>query len=237
MIPKVIHYCWFGGKPLPANIKKCMKSWKKYCPDYKIVEWNEENFNISDHPFVKAAYDAKAWAFVSDFVRLQVIYKYGGIYLDTDVKLLKNLDFLLKNNYFVGVQQSHFQINTGLGFGAEKGCSVIKRMLAEYDEITFNHEKRKEIMCPILNTNTFMVMGYTFEDKLVKLEGGLILPPKYMDPIAPGKAKKNLMCEQSISIHLYLGSWTSWRQRIKRKIFLFIGQQRVNEIKHFLGRK
>ena len=106
MIPKVIHYCWFGGNPLPKDVKKCIKSWKKYAPDYEIIEWNEYNFDINCHPFVKTAYEAKAWAFVSDFARLKVIYDNGGIYFDTDVELVKNPDFLLENQCYIGVQQS-----------------------------------------------------------------------------------------------------------------------------------
>ena len=91
MIPKVIHYCWFGGKPIPNDVKKCINSWKKKCGDYEIKCWNESNFDVNAHPFTKAAYEAKAWAFVSDYARLKVVYDHGGIYLDTDVELLKKL--------------------------------------------------------------------------------------------------------------------------------------------------
>ncbi len=93
MIPKMIHYCWFGGKPLPKDVLDCIKTWKKYCPDYEIKRWDESNFDVNSHPFMKAAYEAKAWAFVSDYARLKVVYDNGGIYLDTDVELLKNLIF------------------------------------------------------------------------------------------------------------------------------------------------
>ena len=96
MIPKVIHYCWFGGGKKPKLAKKCISSWKTYCPGYKLIEWNESNYDLSSAPqFVREAAEAKKWAFVSDYVRLQVVYQYGGIYLDTDVELLRNIDFLL----------------------------------------------------------------------------------------------------------------------------------------------
>ena len=85
MIPKVIHYCWFGGNPKNEVIEKCIDSWKRYCPDYKIIEWNESNYNIVKHPFMKKAYDAKKWAFVSDYARVDILNQYGGVYLDTDV--------------------------------------------------------------------------------------------------------------------------------------------------------
>ena len=97
MIPKIIHYCWFGEKEIPGNLKKYMDSWKKYCPDYQIKLWNESNFDVSTHPFIRAAYESEAWAFVSDYARLKIIFDYGGIYLDTDVELIKSLDSLLTN--------------------------------------------------------------------------------------------------------------------------------------------
>ena len=105
MIPKVIHYCWFGNKPLPKEVKKCIESWKKYAPDYKIIQWNESNFNVHQHPFMDAAYKANAWAFVSDYARLKIIFDNGGIYFDTDVEVLKKPDFLLNNSFYIGVQQ------------------------------------------------------------------------------------------------------------------------------------
>ena len=96
-IPKIIHYCWFGGGPISAESQKCMESWKKYCPDYKIIEWNEQNFEISQNRYAQQAYEAKKYAFVSDYVRLAVLYRYGGIYLDTDVELVRPLDELLEH--------------------------------------------------------------------------------------------------------------------------------------------
>ena len=100
MIPKVIHYCWFGGNPLPDEAKRCIDSWKKYCPDYKIIEWNESNYDVNSNEYMKAAYNEKKWAFVSDYARVDVVYRYGGIYMDTDVELIKPLDkFLYQSPY------------------------------------------------------------------------------------------------------------------------------------------
>ena len=106
MIPKIIHYCWFGGKPLPQNVEMCIKSWREKCPDYEIILWNENNYDINCNTFVRNAYQNKAWAFVSDYARLQIVYENGGIYLDTDVELLKSLNSLLDLNLFLGRQQS-----------------------------------------------------------------------------------------------------------------------------------
>ena len=123
-IPKVIHYCWFGDKELPKLAKKCIKSWNKYCPDYKIVCWTEDNFDVTCNRYVHEAYKAKKWAFVSDYVRLKVVYDNGGIYLDTDVELIKPIDDLIENSGFMGFDEKGI-IATGLGFGAEAGNKII----------------------------------------------------------------------------------------------------------------
>ena len=104
MIPKKIHYCWVGGNSKPPLVKKCIQSWKKYCPDYEIIEWNESNYDISKNIYMKQAYEAKKWAFVTDYMRLDIIYEHGGIYLDTDVELIKNIDDLLSNEAFAGIE-------------------------------------------------------------------------------------------------------------------------------------
>ena len=108
MIPKIIHYCWFGGNPLPEQVKKMISTWKKYCPDYEIKEWNESNFNLDTCIYAKEAYTTKKWAFITDYVRLKVIYDYGGIYMDTDVEVCKNLDELLKWDAFSGFESEAF---------------------------------------------------------------------------------------------------------------------------------
>ena len=144
MIPKKIHYCWFGKNPLPRSVKKCIASWRKFCPDYQIIEWNESNFDVNSHPFIKSAYDNKAWAFVSDYARLKIVYDNGGIYFDTDVELLKNIDHLLENNFYIGVQQSGLLCTTGLGFGAERENDYVCSMLKKYDELVYTEAGKRE---------------------------------------------------------------------------------------------
>ena len=112
-IPKVIHYCWFGGNPLPKSAKKCIDSWKKYCPDYKIIRWDESNFDINCTPYCEKLYNEKRWAFLSDYARLKIIYENGGIYFDTDVELVKPLDDLLHNQCFMGIDTT-FLVSNGL---------------------------------------------------------------------------------------------------------------------------
>ena len=117
MIPKIIHYCWFGNKNKPAIFESCIKSWKKYCPDYKIIEWNEKNFDVNQNRFMKEALSKKQFAFVSDCARLLIIKEFGGIYLDIDVELIKPIDSLLKYDFFAGLDERGL-CNTGEGFGA-----------------------------------------------------------------------------------------------------------------------
>ncbi len=120
MIPKTIHYCWFGRNPKPKLAEKCIRSWKRRCPDYEIIEWNEDNYDISSAPlFVRQAYEKKKWGFVPDYIRLDLINRFGGIYLDTDVEVLKRLDCFLENKSFFGLENNKY-VALGLGFGAEK---------------------------------------------------------------------------------------------------------------------
>lgn len=128
MIPKVIHYCWFGRNEKPELIKRCIDSWKKFCPDFQIIEWNEDNFDINAYEYTKQAYLAKKWAFVSDFARLKIVYENGGVYLDTDVELKQGLDNLLQYDAWFAQDDIRY-INTGLGFGANKGNLLLKRMI------------------------------------------------------------------------------------------------------------
>lgn len=143
LIPKTIHYCWFGGNPLPNQYKEWMKSWKKICPDYEIVEWNENNYDVHKNEYISGAYEAKKWAFVSDYARLDIIYEHGGIYLDTDVELVKNLDELLYAKGFMAFELDHW-VDTGLGFGAIQHLPIIREMRDIYHEEKFvdfvNHQ-------------------------------------------------------------------------------------------------
>ena len=120
MIPKVIHYCWFGHHPLSPLAKKCMKSWKRYFPDYEIKEWNERNFDVNIIPYVKEAYEAKRYAFVSDYARFWILYRYGGIYFDTDVEVIRPMTDIIERGAFMGCEtvankNIPLYVNPGLG--------------------------------------------------------------------------------------------------------------------------
>lgn len=232
MIPKVIHYCCFGGKKLPLDAKKCIRSWQEKCPDYEIVQWNESNFDINMHPFTKTAWESKAWAFVSDYARLKLIFEYGGIYLDTDVQLIKNLDPLLKNQFYIGIQQNRLLCTTGLGFGATKENDVVYRMLQVYDQIDFLRTDKMQITCPWLNDSVIRSYGEISCEEPTYLEQVTVFPPRYFDPYGG----QNLLCNETYSIHHYSASWTKSQNRLKRKIARCIGQNYIIKIKEIMRR-
>lgn len=234
MIPKVIHYCWFGNNPLPFEVKKCINSWKKICPDYEIRRWDETNFDVYQNDFIKSAYGSKAWAFVSDYARLKIVYDEGGIYLDTDVELKKSLDELRKNEGFFAIQQEGHYCNTGLGFGAKKENEIVKTMLDLYDDLIYSEENKFSIACPYLNTKALEKYGYSYSDDVIVIHNNLVLPPRFMDPIAPGKNKEYLLCNDTVSIHHYSASWMDDKTVRRRKIIRIIGDKRIYKIKRIL---
>ena len=208
MINKVIHYCWFGKNPLPKDVLKCIDSWKKYCPDYEIIQWDETNFNLAQNDYIKEAYQEKKWAFVSDYARLKVVYDYGGVYLDTDVELIKSLDDLLENKCFFGTETSGV-INTGLGFGAEQGNPFIKMMLDEYKGIHFVIKNGIYDLtpCPKRNTDPLIREGFSFNNQEIwEKDGCKVYPPEYFSPINYDTKEMNIT-EKTYSIHHYTATW------------------------------
>ena len=234
-IPKVIHYCWFGKNPLPKDVKKCIKSWKKYCPEYEIKEWNENNFDINFNEFVKKAYEQRCWAFVSDYARLKILYDNGGIYLDTDVELIKNMDFLLKNKCYFGQQQKGRKVATGLGFASVKGHKILRELMYDYETRTFDIVNKDELACPNLNTKVLEKHGYKYSAGVTILDDNetIIYPVEYFDPLSPGTSNTYLS-DKTVSIHHYSATWTSQKNQLKRKIFNLIGLERINRLKRII---
>lgn len=217
-IPKVIHYCWFGKGKMPPIAEKCIKSWKKYCPDYEIICWNEDNFDISRNKYAKEAYDAKKWAFVSDYARLKVLYDEGGIYMDTDVELIKPLDDLIEKGGYMGFDDNGV-ISTGLGFACEKENELVGILLADYDDISFvRPDGSYDITpCPDRNTKTMVKLGFDVNVKDQTFMGIHMLPEDYLCPMKYYTGKK-VITENTYSIHHFCASWTS--KTAKRTLFL-----------------
>ncbi len=219
MIPKKIHYCWFGGKEKPKSVLKCIDSWRKYCPDYEIIEWNEDNFDVNAHPFTKEAFEIKKWAFVSDYARLYVVYNHGGIYLDTDVQLIKSLDIFLQNEIYLGFEDENY-VATGLGFGAIKGHPFLMENMKAYDNEALMDENGKftAISCPVYTTKLLMDKGMRKNCEKIQSVGGITVYPKdYFCPYDYTTGVMNIT-ENSHSIHLYSMTWINKTQVFKSKI-------------------
>lgn len=208
-IPKTIHYCWFGRGEMPPLAKKCMKSWKKYCPDCDIICWNEDNFDFSENEYAAEAYRAGKWAFVSDYVRLRVIEKYGGIYLDTDVEIIKPIDKLLECGGFLGLDERGV-VCTGLGFAASAGNEAVRAMLADYDGIHFVKEDGSYDITPCTerNTATLARLGFDRDNPPEKFMDMTFLPSEYLCP-KNFYTGKTVITENTYSIHHYDASWIS----------------------------
>ena len=235
MIPKTIHYCWFGRNPKPKLAEKCIRSWKKYCPGYEIIEWNEDNFDISSAPlYVRQAYEAKKWAFVTDYVRLKVVYDHGGIYMDTDVELLKNIDFLREHEAYFGFEDGKY-VNTGLGFGAQKGNPILLEMMEDYRDIPFVLEDGTfdVTACPGRNTKVFLKHGLIQNNAKQMVGDCLILPSDYLCPIdySTGKVTRT---ENTISIHWFSASWQTVeeKKRHNKNLRKIARINQVHAIKH-----
>ena len=216
MIPPKIHYCWFGHNPKPELAQKCLESWKKHCPEYEIYEWNEDNMDLSACPlYVQEAYARKQWAFVTDYVRLKVVYGNGGIYLDTDVELLKPLDDLLNHAMFVGCEGTD-HVNTGVGFGAEKGFGFLKENMEVYEKMNpINEDGRFSANpCPYYTTSLLEKKGVSFPitSVLTMDDGMVIYPNAYFNPY-DWKMDRLKITSETYSIHHYDASWMPESQK------------------------
>lgn len=219
MIPKIVHYCWFGNKKKPLKVKKNIDNWKKNNPDFKLVEWNEKNFDISKScDFVKDAYSSQKWAFVSDYVRLYAIYNFGGVYLDTDVKLLKPLESVIDefSGGYMGFEDAN-KIASGLGFGAPKNNPIIKRMMDYYLDMEFDKDKPEKQSCPIINSKIINDIGGRLNNKKQYIDEFCLLPTEYLCPFDIYSGQYNVT-ENTISIHMYDASW----MRNDKKLWMYM---------------
>ena len=220
VIPKVIHYCWFGKKEIPIQYKKWMESWKKYCPDYEIIEWNENNYDVHKSKYISQAYDMGKWAFVSDYARIDIINEHGGIYLDTDVELVKNIDILLKNIFFCGFESRKY-VNFGLGFGSEKNNAILSEMKEYYDTMLFLSQDGtlNQITCPVIQTEIMKRHGLICNGEFQVVEGMTVYPSRVLCGMSPHSFRMQRNLDNTYAIHQYSGSWLEDKQEKNKVIF------------------
>ena len=223
MIPKIVHFIWFGGNPYPKKIQHCIDSWHKRLPDYEFKLWNEESFDVNSIPFTKQAYENKKWAFVSDYVRLYALYNYGGWYLDTDVEVLKSLDPFSEKRIVLGTDEDGSL--TAL-MGSEKEFYLWKKLLQNYENISFINDDGS--FNQVVNNHYIEDMlreyGFTNENKYQELSGGIeIYPDDYFHAVSFMKGTKNIT-KNTYAIHWHTVTWTPRRTKvfhfIRTKIFL-----------------
>lgn len=211
MIPKTIHYCWFGRGEKTKLAEKCIASWKKYCPDYEIIEWNEDNFDINMNGYTKMCYEQKKYAFLSDYARLVTVAEHGGIYFDLDVELLKSPDQLLKHEAFFGFETDEY-VASGLGFGSVAHGEAIEAMLAEYIPLLDGNKGTRG--CPILNTEALLKKGLMQNGEMQIVAGAVIYPADVFNPYESATGILN-KTSNTISVHWYAGTWLSKGKRIR----------------------
>ena len=206
-IPKILHYCWFGENPMPPLYQKYIESWKKFCPDYEIREWNENNYDVTQNTYMYDAYRNKKWAFVADYVRMDVIYRYGGVYLDVDVELLKPIDRFLNDTGFCGVEAPGYP-SLGLVFGAIAGHELILMLRDMYDSISFINNDGTLNMTPntIYQVKLFRNLGLTSENKIQRVYDMTVYPTDVFCPMHPNLVIECLT-EKSHAVHHFGWSW------------------------------
>lgn len=210
IIPKVIHYCWFGNNPIPEKYKKCIESWRYYCSDYEIRRWDESNYDVNKIAYTKEAYEKEKWAFVSDYARLDIIYNNGGIYLDTDVEILKNIDELLYNKSFCGFETSEY-VAFGLGYGAAKYDVIIKEIMEVYEKTSFINTDGtlNETTCPVIQTNILEKHGLIRNGAYQIVDGMMVMPEWALCPLSVWTRKNTTRISEAYMYHHFAASWNN----------------------------
>ncbi len=234
MIPKVIHYCWFGGKKLPDDVLKCIESWKKYAPEYEIIEWNENNYDVNACSYVKEAFMKKKWAFVSDFARYDILYKYGGIYFDTDVQMIASIDDIVDKGPFMGFEckkdeKTEWLVNPGIGIAAYPGMDLYRRIIDFYKNQKFILEDNTLNPLTVCDytTNILKEDGLKPENTIQKIDGIYIYPTEYFCPKNYFTGELDIT-DNTRTIHHYTSSWLS-EQELKAHNFEIAMQKKVGK--------
>lgn len=240
-IPKIVHYCWFGKKEKPKNIKKCIATWKEVLNDYEFIEWNEQNFDINYNNYVKEAYNLQKYAFVSDIARIVALKKFGGIYLDTDVKVIKKFDDLLDQTCILGFEEKE---NIATSFIAvQPNHILLDEFLDEYKDIRFVDNDGNMDLTPnvIRLGNILTKRGLKLNGCYQKLDEGIVVYPKeYFSPYdyinCINQSTKNTYC-----IHLFYVTWmpikTKIKKFLKKIIVTIIGKEKLEKLRIYINEK
>ena len=247
MIPKIIHYCWFGMKPLPHSAIKCIDSWKRFLPDYEIKEWNESNFDVNIIPYTREAYKAKRYAFVSDYARFWILYHYGGLYFDTDVEIIRSLNDIISRGPFMGCEtivreDIPLYVNPGFGLGCEIGNPILSDLLSKYASLNFILTDGKHNLKTIVQyTSEYLIAnGLKKKDEVQYIEKGnmYIYPKDYFNPY-DCELDKIIITDNTRTIHYFAASWKNPKERFMEFVDKHFGGRTVlfihNVKRLFLG--
>ena len=229
MISKIIHYCWFGGNPLPKSAQKCIDSWRKFFPNYEIKRWDESNFNVNAIPYTAEAYERKKYAFVSDYARYWILYHEGGIYFDTDVEVIKGMDDIIQAGPFMGCEidapsssdkrDVAIAVNPGLGIAVDAGNELYKEILDYYSTLHFVDEQGKQLPGTVVYHNTLVLNrhGLKNEPGILQVAGINIYPAEYFNPYNSITGVLNVT-DNTRSIHWYSKTWIGKSSPLRDKI-------------------
>ncbi len=254
MIPKVIHYCWFGRNPLPKSALKCIASWREYLPDYEIKEWNEDNYDVNRIPYTAEAYAAKKYAFVSDYARFEILYRYGGLYFDTDVEVIKPMDDIVADGPFMGCEIDPTDgkncyvapglglgVNPGLGLGVNPGLGLYKEIIDHYKDLHYAVDGQITETATVVTHCTEVLRCHGLQDVkgIQRVAGVTIYPKCYFNPLDDATGRLDITPETH-SIHWYSKTWVSnygpVRTWLTRRIHRYFGVNSLSWIKRLLKR-
>lgn len=235
MIPKTIHYCWFGGNPLPELAQRCIASWRKFLPDYEIREWNETNYDVRKIPYTAQAYDAKKYAFVSDYARFDILYQHGGVYFDTDVEVIKPLDDILERGAFAGVECAG-ALAAGLGIASPAASQIYREILDSYqDEQFVRADGSLNLRTVVVRvSDIFRRHGFVEEDRIQFVADTTVYPTEYFCPIGILTGVLHIT-ENTRTIHHFVASWkTDYEKQLRSKIRKIYKKYGKNHLSRFL---
>lgn len=213
-IPKRIHYCWFSGNRMPDRLQKYVDGWRRLCPDYEFVLWNEDNYDVTKNEYMYAAYKNKKWGFVTDYARLDVVYQHGGIYMDTDVEMIRRPDEMLYNDAYIGFERLS-TVNTGSGFGARKGFPILKEIMDFYERLEFVNEEdpNKMILCPVYETEILKKHGLKLDGNFQVVDDMSVYPVVYFNAKSLYSNQMRIT-EKTISVHHCTWTWAGEKNKL-----------------------